>query len=231
MLDTGVGGLSAGSNSNPPERLGLRYDRSRFLPEGGNTVVCHLDLDAPGHLAVLKARARMQMLPGAARVLYTPIQSLHMTVFEGALDSRRIEDAWPKHLPLDAPMSDVTADLHDRLAAFTAPGPFQVRAVGLRPTGLQLAGATAADEAVMRAWRDALTVPFNYRHQAHDSYRFHMTFGYMLDWIPDDLVAVWDAAMQEILADLIAEAPVMPLQRPAFCTFDDMTHFAPLRVF
>ena len=75
--------FAAKNHEHPPSRLDQRYSATRFLPEAGNTVVCHLDFDAAAHSAVLDARARMQALPGAECFIYTPADSLHMTVFEG----------------------------------------------------------------------------------------------------------------------------------------------------
>ena len=221
---------AARSHSGPPSRLGTRYDATRFLPEAGNTVVCHLDFNAPAHQAVLEARARMQALPGAEQFLYTPVDSLHMTVFEGVIETRRTPDAWPEGLDREAPIARLTEVLSDRLAHFPPPPRFAVRAVGIRPSGLILEGATAEDAAHMRAWREALTEPFGYRHEEHDAYRHHMTFAYPTGWITDADLPVWEAELPAILEDLVEAAPVIPLTAPAFCWFNDMTRFEELLI-
>jgi hypothetical protein len=220
----------ARNHAGPPDRLGIRYDATGFLPETGNTVVCHLDRDAPAHLAVLKARARMQALPEAGKFLYTPVDSLHMTVFEGVIDTRRTADAWPEGIARTEPVASVTDLLQARLARLAPPPAFSVRAESLRPAGLILQGATPEDEAALKAWREALTQPFGYRHAEHDAYRYHMTFCYPLDWLSEAALPVWQAEMPEILADLQQAAPVIPLRPAAFCQFDDMTRFTELRV-
>lgn len=225
-----VSDFAEAGRSGPPQRLGQRYSAEAFLPDPGNTVVCHLDLKAPAAAAVLAARAAMMALPGADRFLFTPVDSLHMTVFEGVLDNRRRADAWPAFLPPDATVENVTAAMLDRLEGFVAPGPFSVRAAALSPVGLRLTGATAEDAAVMAAWRHALTEPFGYRHATHDAYQFHMTFAYPIAWLPADLVPIWEEALPRICADLVAATPVLPLQAPAFCRFADMTAFEELRV-
>jgi len=229
-LTHGLADFAASAHTAPPSRLGTRYDSTRFLPEAGNTVVCHLDFGAPGHEPVLEARARMQALPGAGNFLFTPVPSLHMTVFEGALETRRSPDAWPAWAALDAPIRKVTEAQLPRLEGFRAPPPFSVKVVDLKPTGLQLAGASDADETALRQWREALTAPFGYRHADHDAYVFHMSFAYPLAWLPDDLLEHWQQACDAILADLRQAAPVIPLTRPAFCRFPDMTLFEELLV-
>ncbi|WP_299827156.1 DUF1868 domain-containing protein [uncultured Roseobacter sp.] len=229
-LETEIARFAAGQNANLPSRLGQRYSATQFLPEAGNTVVCHLDRNAPSHSAVLAARARLQALPDSERFLYTPEESLHMTVFEGVIDTRRTEDAWPADMDRDAPVTAVTEALMKHLEPFSPPPAFSVRVKDVLPTGLVLAGATAEDDRLMRDWRDALTAPFGYRHKDHDAYRFHMTFAYPTSWIPDDVVPVWTRALSAILEDLAQMAPIIPLRPPAFCKFADMEAFEELRV-
>ncbi len=222
--------FAARSHAGRPSRFGLRYDETRFLPEAGNTVVCHLDTGDPAHEAVLGARELMMALPGAEGLLFTPVESLHMTLFEGVIETRRGPDAWPADMDREGPVADVTEAMVARLAEFAAPPPFAVRLAGLRPVGLSLRGATTGEAASMTAWREALAEAFGYRHAEHDAYQFHMTFAYVIDWLPDDALPVWEHAVQEIFDELAEAAPVIPLTRPAFCRFADMTRFEQLVV-
>lgn len=216
------------ANDGPPMRLAQRYDAERFLPDPGNTVVCHLDLDSPGGAAVLRARAAMKALPGADRLLFTPEDSLHMTVFEGVLDARRRPNAWPSFVDVAAPVAHVTEAMRVRLDGFEGPGAFEVAVAAVRPGGMELRGATDGDVAALLTWREALSGAFGYRQTEHDAYRHHMTFAYPLDWLPDDLVPMWQQGLAEIEADLMSAAPLLPLRAPAFCQFADMTHFEEL---
>lgn len=191
-------------------------------------MVCHLDLEAEGGQAVVSARAAMMALPGAERFLYTPVESLHMTVFEGVLDNRRQVDAWPIWMDRRAPVERVTTEMCARLAGFEGPGAFAVKVAQVRPGGLALEGATQADEARMRAWREALAEAFGYRQGEHDSYGFHLTFAYPVEWLSDEMVQVWETGLARIEAELVEAAPVLPLRAPAFCQFADMTYFKEL---
>lgn len=219
-----------GGHDGPPARLGQRYTATHFLPEAGNTVVCHLDTGHPGHHAVLASRARLKALPGAERFLFTAPESLHMTVFEGVIETRRTPDAWPGDLDRNASVDSVTKKLLKRLADFPEPPPFNVRIAALRPTGLLLEGATSEDEMRLRALRDALAARLGYRQAGHDDYRFHMTFAYPVDWIPDDQVEEWNKSLANIAKELASATPVLPLRPPAFCQFKDMNFFEELLV-
>lgn len=218
----------ASTNETPPRRLGQRYGPGGFLPEPGNTIVCHLDQNDPTHLAVIDARKALQSLPGAEALLFTPIDSLHMTVFEGVIDTRRTYDAWPLGVDASASIDDMTALLSERLQNCPTPPNIRMRLSRVAPSGLQLEGATPDDDKALRQWRDALTKIFGYRHKGHNHYRFHMTFAYPLDWLPDHLAPQWRDALAEIGDTLQRAAPIIPLHAPAFCTFPDMTRFDPV---
>lgn len=225
MVKVEIDRFAQSKNNAPPSRVGQRYNVAGFLPEAGNTIVCHLDTLHPGHKAVLNARDRMKALPAAERFLFTPASSLHMTVSEGVIETNRTPDAWPAGMDTEASVDEVTEALAPRFSDFTPPAGFSVCAEAVAPTGLMLRGATDADEENLRAWRTALTGPMGFRRREHDTYRFHMTFAYVLDWLPDDLIPVWQSGLHAILRDLLEEAPTIPLMRPAFCTFADMNHF------
>jgi len=214
----------------PPRHLGRRYDRNgTFLNEPGNTVVCHLVEGSPSRSTILDVRHRMGAMPDAGRLAFTPIDSLHMTLFQGILEDRRDPPFWPADIARDTPIAGMTDLYLERLTGFQAPGPFQVDVVDVLPTGLTVAGATEADRRVMKAWRDRLADTFGYRHPDHDGYVFHVTLAYVIDWLPDDRLAAWQNLLDESLA-LLRRSPRLELRPPAFCSFEDMKHFKELRV-
>jgi hypothetical protein len=227
-MNRSVEAYAASIRNAPPKRLGQRYDAERFLPDPGNTVVCHLDRETAGGAVVVAARSAMMAVPGAERFLFTPVESLHMTLFEGVLDNRRVADAWPIWMDRDAPVQDVTEAMCARLQGFEGSGAFAVKVAQVRPGGLDLCGATQGDEAVMRDWREALSGVFGYRQAEHDAYGFHMTFAYPVEWLSDAEVAAWEAGLARIAEAL--EGMVLPLKRPAFSRFADMTRFEELVV-
>jgi hypothetical protein len=44
-------------------------------------------------------------LPNGDRFAYTPVSSLHMTVFQGTIGERRQPDYWPGGIALDVPIA------------------------------------------------------------------------------------------------------------------------------
>ncbi|SJM35424.1 DUF1868 domain-containing protein [Mesorhizobium delmotii] len=209
--------------------LRTRYDSAgNFLIEPGNTVVCHLASGSPSEAVVIEVRERMRAMPDPDRLAFTPISSLHMTLFQGIIEHRRRLPFWPQYMPLDTSIEDMTRLYLERLKGFEGHGAFKVRVVDVVPTGRTVAGASDEDERVMRAWRDALSVPFGYRHSDHDSYTFHITFAYQIRHLDDESASQWQDVFDDCLSLLARQAPVIELRAPAFCRFKDMKHFEEL---
>ena len=226
-----LAGFFEGTNPKPPVHLGTRYDTAgNFLPEPGNTVVSHLVKGSPSEAVAIEVRGRMRAMPDADRLAFTPISSLHMTLFQGIIEYRRRLPYWPQDVPLDTSIDDMTSLYLERLKGFAGLAPFNIKVLEVVPTGLTVAGATEEDRRVMSAWRDALAVPFGYRHPDHDTYVFHITFAYQMQRLADDRVTAWQDFFDGSLALFERQAPVIEIKPPAFCSFNDMNHFEELLV-
>jgi hypothetical protein len=221
--------FSRSANSGPNRFVGSRFsEEGVFLPEAGNTVVRHVAPGSETQATLIELRERLRALPWGHRFAFTDVPSLHMTVFEGAIETRREQNYWPEALPLDAPLDAVTEHLAGRLTGFEGPGPFDMRIFEVTPFGLTLTGATDGDQKTARAWRDALTKPFGYCSPGHDDYVFHVTLAYIIDWLPDEMIADYKAALAELTREFQRRVPVVELGPPAFCTFADMNAFPPV---
>lgn len=223
--------LAKSLNAGVPRHLGERYDaQGVFLPEPGNTVVCHIIAGSETESALAEARSRCIEMQGASRIAFTPLSSLHMTLFQGVIEYRRSREHWPADMPLETPIDDMTAILRQRIDYFAGGPPFRVRVVEALPTGLILQGASESDNRSLAIWRDRLADLFGYRHPDHDGYVFHITFGYMIDWLPDETLGEWQRMLREVTQDIQRRAPILELKPPAFSSFDDMNRFDELVV-
>lgn len=221
--------FTATGKAAPPPHAGVRFDAAgRFLSTPGNTVVCHVVPGSATVRALLEVRDGLAALPWSDRLAWTPPESYHMTVFQGVIEGRRAPGYWPEAVALDSPIEAATRLYRERLEGFRNRNPFRMRSAGVTPLGLVVTGATPADEAAIRAMRDALAEPFGYRHPDHDDYVFHITLAYLKDWLPEDAGPTWLPALEALSAGFAARAPVIELEGPAFCVFDDMTAFRPL---
>ncbi|MBP8939699.1 DUF1868 domain-containing protein [Agrobacterium genomosp. 3] len=224
--------FSANSHDEPPRHLGSRYNLDgEFLPEPGNTVVCHLLEGSQSESAIIKTRQRFLDMPEASQLAFTPVSSLHMTVFQGIIEFRHALPYWPENMPLDTPIDTMTDYYRDRLSAFPALPVFNMQVTGLMPTGLVMQGVTSEDDRIVALWRDAFAEAFGYRHPNHESYEFHITLSYVTRWFDPECLPRWQAMLDEELEELRAAAPVIEMRPPAFCEFKDMNHFKELVVF
>ncbi|MEO1745668.1 MAG: DUF1868 domain-containing protein [Pseudomonadota bacterium] len=223
--------FSQSYNAEPVRFIGSRLDADgTFLTERGNTVVRHVIPGSNTAAALLEMRAIMQAGPCAHKLAFTAAESLHMTVFNGVIETSRSKDTWPNDIPRDADVRDTTPIINERLEDYVGPGAFNMRTHEITPFGVTLTGATDADEATARAWRDSLPERFGYRSDGHDTYVFHTTMAYLRGWIPDDRLDEVIAFYRALTEDFVARVPVMELGPPCFCSFEDMNWFEPIRV-
>jgi hypothetical protein len=216
--------LTATEVGATPKHLGIRLDEAgNFLPIAGNTVIRHVTKGSRSMEMLVSVQERLKQAEFGAHFAYLPPASFHMTVFEGVVHDRRRPDAWPEGVALDRPVADTTALYLDRLSGFTAPQ-FTMRGAGVSPLGLLVEGATQQDERGARHLREQFTVPFGYRQHVHDAYRFHITLAYVRRLLPDEAIGYYMTLCSELSAMVQAFGP-LELERPAFCTFADLTHF------
>ncbi|PYB75473.1 DUF1868 domain-containing protein [Rhizobium wuzhouense] len=211
--------------------LGTRYSSAGiFLPEPGNTMVCHLQAGSETEAVLQEVRERYRAMPGSERLAFTAESSLHMTLFQGIIEYRRRLPYWPADVPLETPIDDMTAIFLDRLAGFEPGQAFQMQVVAATPNGLTLEGVSEADRAALRSWRDRLADLLGYRHPDHETYSFHITFAYMTERFDDETMMAWQPFLAEVVEEIRQRAPILALRPPAFCSFEDMNHFEELLV-
>ncbi|MDE1993979.1 MAG: DUF1868 domain-containing protein [Rhizobiaceae bacterium] len=222
---------SKSRNPEPPLHLGTRYDLSgNFQYEPGNTIVCHVVDGSETQRAVVAAREKYLAMEEAPQFTFTPISSLHMTLFQGIIEYRRTARHWPAGIALDTPIDEMTEIMAERLSHFKKRDPFKVAVTSARPAGLLVDGATEEDRKIMRDWRNALADLLGYRHPDHDTYPFHITFCYVIERLEDTALRRWQAMLDDVAAELRRDMPVLELNPPVFCSFDDMNHFEELLV-
>ncbi|MEO3385089.1 DUF1868 domain-containing protein [Mesorhizobium sp. CAU 1741] len=214
----------------PPRYLGTRYDREgNFLYEPGNTFVSHVTDGSATQAAIVAVRERLMAMPHADHFTFTPVASLHKTLFQGVTDNRRSRPFWPSGLSCEARLETATSWMDARIASFSVAAPFRIKADMVTPLGIVVSGLTEDDERVMRDARDALADLLGYRHPDHEDYTFHITLAYQLEWLPPQCQDTYLAALDDIKAELETFPQGLELDLPAFCAFDDMKEFKPLR--
>ena len=69
--------FAARNKDRPPPHSGLRFDASgNFLPEPGNTIVCHVVEGSRTQQSLIAFREALMALPFADHFTFTPVASL-----------------------------------------------------------------------------------------------------------------------------------------------------------
>lgn len=213
--------------------VGEKYDDDgKALSFPGNTILCHLNQPGPTHTTLAEIAAALRAKVGNKNITWTPPSSYHMTVFDGALDSRRRPGDWPHQLPLDASLDECNHYVGERLKQFDIGMDLPIRMVAdealATRTNMQfpLRPINDAENKRLRNLRDRLTEATGIRHPNHDSYGFHSTFGY---YIRQFETVAEERRYQGLWLDAIRElrrrVPVIELGAPEYCLFDTMDEF------
>lgn len=216
-----------------PRAVGRKFDpQGRPLPFPGNTFLCHVPPDSPGHAALVAAQDRLKALPEADAFTWLPASSFHMTVFEGVTDADRDGEGWPEGISARAPVPDVTEEFLARTDGLVLPQAFAVRPTRLlAATTLGITGAREADGGALWRARALLREATGIKRVDFIEYRFHITLSYQLRWLEPAEARRVAAACEAAQADLMRRAPLIHLGPVEFCTFETMHHFEPLRRF
>ncbi|MFE0758423.1 DUF1868 domain-containing protein [Inquilinus sp. NPDC058860] len=226
--------LTAPAEGAPNPTLGYKFARDGSpLPFRGNTIICHILETAPELPALAELANRLRDLPWGGRFAFLPASSYHMTVFEGVTYAERSPERWPEGVAPDAPLEDITRRFIDRLHGLSVPQRFAMRPVGLVPmgTGGTVVGLEPADEDTtrqIRGLREAFALILGLRKPNHESYRFHITLSYLLEWLSPAEAERHLAAHQRLGEAFIEAHPVLQLGPPEFCVFETLHRFLPV---
>lgn len=220
----------------PPDVGRKFHPDGRVGPFGGNTVICHLPQQGAGSEPFNALLDIYRAAPAHAfmrKVTLLPPSSYHMTIFGGANDSERVAGLWPADLPRDLPMADCDRVLGERLKTFLLDCALPLRlrvdlaepADTERPLTLRLLPFDEAENRKLRRLRDRLSERLAIRAPSHDTYRFHVTLGYLIRWLTPAEAAEFHVALRTWRETVARRCPVIELGAPEYCTLNDMFAF------
>ena len=212
------------------------YADGRVRPFKGNTILCHLPqqgASAGPFNALLDIYREAPRHGFYRRVSLLPPSSYHMTIFSTATDQGRKLGLWPSSVPIDAPIEQCNAAVGDLLRSFKLHLKLPIRMrwstdvaeLDDAPLTMRLVPVDASEERRLRRLRNRIADAVGVRGPDHDAYRFHITMGYIFEWLNDSEKAEYREALSAWRERLIAVAPVITLGAPEYCTFKDMFAF------
>lgn len=226
---SGMGGVrSPAALEHRPSGVGTKFNADgtvRRFP--GNTIICHLPQDSPLRPMLIALYTALASSPMQNLYTLLPPVSWHMTIFEGVCDEIRKPGFWPSDIPLDAPLTDCSALFAKKLRAsdLVVNSSYRMKLERLQFSNgitLRLEPIDQQENANLRQLRDRLSELLRIRQPEHDTYGFHLSIAYMLRRpLSHEL-----QALSQLSNEYLELAPeIITLNRPEFCSFDDMLYF------
>jgi hypothetical protein len=157
-----------------------------------------------------------------------PTSSYHMTLLDGANQGNRAKASWPAIAPRDAALEASSAAMLARLETFRLACDLPLRLVidqrarQMGPLAIPLRPADAAEERKLRKLRQRLSDALEISAPTSDAYEFHITVAYRFAAFDEQEEADYHKALAGWVAGLAARIPVIKLDAPEVCTFEDM---------
>lgn len=223
-----------GSHGHPKSRAGTE---GKFNPDGtpqpfaGSTVICHIAKDSALFAELLAIHDELLQRDFACKLSLLPPDSYHMTVFDCVTD--KVRETWPASLDANITIEACNAEIEKRLAALQSEEPcrFHMRLSSCDLVGpvntlrLEVEGCNEDENRRIRVLRDRLSKATGIRAPTHDTYGFHISLAYLIDWLTEDEHAEMTrfyARWRDHIRSTLPEFETGPLE---YCVFADMMRF------
>ncbi|MBT8454955.1 MAG: DUF1868 domain-containing protein [Alphaproteobacteria bacterium] len=215
----------------PPGIL-LLNGGGKFTPDGavqhwpGNTFICHVDRRSHAFEAMRELQENVKKSVFNRFFTFLPPPSFHMTVYQGLSPGMKPGSGWPEGIPEGLSPDDVNALLLERLDRLALSTSYRIKVDGLfAGYSLTVSGADEAEERALRQTRLSLRDATGITFEDFDSYVFHITMAYLIDWLSDGTARELVDFSSEISRRFLSEIGTIELGPVEFCTFDTMHHF------
>jgi len=236
MTDKYIEILTRADKTDAPPAIGRKFDRDgRVLSFPGASIVCHVLSDSKISKLLREFTRTLKSASYAQSFVFLPDHSLHMTLFECVNDQNRDQSVWPAGIDLDTPLDVAVAKLADRLENYSAP-----EKLNLKPTHLSvdpkigftlvlhLEPQTKADKSILEHIRNDFKNLLEISKPNHDSYKFHISLCYQLDWLSERHARQLVGDCRKMSEQFTANTHQVELSNPALCRYENMAYFKPI---
>ena len=209
------------------------YEDGRVRRYPGNTVVADILPGNPAYDVMCRLRQMVIDRGMDTHFILLPEDSYHMTVIQGINDQVRKETHWPAALPLDASLMQADAYVSEAMLGAGLPGAVRMRFDAVHiSTGactIRLQPADEAQEELLRDFRNRAADRLGLRLPGHDTYRFHISLGYVRV-IPEGEAAEKTERLKAEMNAYIAAQPEFYTSEPYMAYYDDMYRFSSVKI-
>lgn len=209
------------------------YEDGRVRRFPGNTMVADITPECPAYQVMTYLRQQIIDNSFDETIILLPENSYHMTVIQGLNDQTRDDTRWPKDFSRQATMEE--ADDYFTAAASSIPMidpprmKFDQIVCGQNACVVRLKAADEEQEKTLRTFRDKIADALKHRQPTHDTYRFHISLGYMRFLHQGAEKERLDALLAK-LNEYLAQQPAFTIGKPYIAYFDDMMFFHENRI-
>lgn len=209
----------------------------KFTPDGnaqiwpGNTVICHIDPSSEAHAALIRLQNKIKQSPFVDKFTFLPPSSFHMTVFQGKSPVAAGTKQSVAGNPEGVPLKEVSANMCEQLDGLHLPASHVIKPDGLFALhSMTVLGVDEAQENSLRETRKVLRDATGIHPTDFSRYVFHITLGYLLEWVSEACAREMIALSDLLGAEFARQIPQIELGRCEFCEFKTMHHFEPIKI-
>lgn len=212
---------------------GGKFDASGaplFFP--GNTFICHIDTKSAFYKKLCQLQDALKALPQAGGITFLPKESFHMTVFGGVGGEPLCSSGWPEDINKNSSLDAINHSWCERVKQSDYLGGFNVVPMGMRaPYSLAMQAATETDALALQQARTKLQSLTQLVRDDFRSYRFHITLGYLVNWLDEASAQELVSASNHLFDHYLGDCEPVRLGAVEFCRFESMHQFTPLCLF
>jgi hypothetical protein len=208
-------------------------ENKKFKPDGsfqwypGNTIVCNLYGNQMVFDEVRWLQSQYTNLSCSHKFVCVPPESVHMTVFELLCHHNRKPQYWSSHVDLDAPIDEIDRFFATVLENIEFPSKFLMRIIDVGTKSILLAPADQATSSALMEFREQVSRATGIRFPNHDTYQYHITFGYQILHLTPEEEAEVSKWRQDLYVELCKRLTTIEMERIHYTVFEDMTNFVP----
>jgi hypothetical protein len=229
--------LPATPPGRPPRDVGVKFNADGSVKEFiGSTFVGHVGQQGEDFAVfdtLLNIYREFPTLPFASKVALLPPSSYHVTVFVGLNEPDRNTPRWPAGVADDLSQPAATQKhlsllraqprLNNSVFEFEMGDPPPLRIEGA--PNIPLRPADAATARRLAAVRNDLAQLTGIRRPDHDSYQYHLTIGYIHQYLSAGEAQALQAANIRWMKSLAALPRRLRINNVQFCSLRDMYAF------
>lgn len=193
----------------------------------GNTIVCNLH-DQPKVVEdILWIQQEHSKLSFAQKFAWNPPQSFHMTVFELLCHYHRQAPLWSSRMQLDVPLEELDRFFAEALEPIEFPEHIAMKVNRLNKTTISVSPYDQETRQRLHEFREQVSLTTGVRFPNHDTYGFHISFGYQLIQMTPEEEEQFKQFQHHLSELLVQRLSSVEMGKAEYTVFEDMTEFVP----